>query len=320
MICKKCGYQNNENSQFCQHCGASLAPAKAGSGKTVLYVAIGVVLLALVTLIVLLLRGSNPAQGVWHNAELQEVLRFHDDGTVVIRSSYGDFEADYLLDKGGKRGVITLNGTAIPFALEGDSLILTSGGEETRFLPGNMEIAVLTPSPAASAAEIASAEPVDTPSTPGAPTPTLAPAVTAAPTPTPTPTPAPTPTAAPTATATSGVTFGPFPSFSLGPFITLSPSVIKPDLSGLIKGDIIGKIVTQKVVGSWLYTGDNDYVLAFASTGDYTVAYHGMGLAGTYTFSTLTGEGEMHYSSDTIPFTVSGDTLTWDDGTEFIRG
>jgi len=76
----------------------------------------------------------------------------------------------------------------------------------------------------------------------------------------------------------------------------------------------------QKVVGTWLYTGDNDYVLTFASTGDYTVSYHGMGLAGTYTFGTLTGEGELHYGSDTIPFTVSGDTLTWDDGTEFIRG
>ena len=319
MICKKCGYQNNENSRFCQHCGASLAPTKAGGGRVVLFVAIGVVLLALVTLIVLLLRGSNPAQGVWHNEELQEVLRFHDDGTVVIRSPYGDFEADYLLDNGGKRGVITLNGTAIPFALDGDALILTSNGaEETRFLPGNMEIALLTPSPAASSAETASAGPADTPAVPGTPTPTLAPAVTTAPTPTPTP--APTPTAAPTATATSGVTFGPFPSFSLGPFITLSPSVIKPNLSGLIKGDIIGKIVTQKVVGNWLYTGDNDYVLTFASTGDYTVSYHGMGLAGTYTFSTLTGDGELHYGSDTIPFTVSGDTLTWDDGTAFTRG
>ena len=320
MICKKCGYQNNENSRFCQHCGASLAPAKAGGGRTVLYVAIGVVFLALVTLIVLLLRGSNPAQGVWHNEQLQQVLRFHDDGTVVIRSPYGDFEADYLLDKGGKRGVITLNGTAIPFALEGDSLILSSGGEETRFLPGNMEIALLTPSPAASAAETASAVPTDTPASTAAPTATLPPAVTATPTPTPTPTHAPTPTAAPTATATSGITFGPLPSFPLGPFITLSPSVIKPDLSGLIKGDIIGKIVTQKVVGTWLYTGDNDYVLTFGNTGDYTVSYHGMGLAGTYTFSTLTGEGELHYGSDTIPFTVSGDTLTWDDGTTFTRG
>jgi len=319
VICKKCGYQNNENSRFCQHCGASLAPTKTGGGRTVLYVAIGVVFLALVTLIVLLLRGTNPAQGVWHNEQLQEVLRFHDDGTVVIHSPYGDFEADYLLDKGGKRGVITLNGTAIPFALDGNTLVLTSGQEETRFLPGNMEIELLTPSPAVSAAETASAVPEDTSSPPAAPTPTLAPAVTAAPTPTPTPTPAPTPTAAPTATATSGVTFGPFPSFSLGPFITLSPSVIKPDLSGFIKGDIIGKIVMQKVVGNWLYTGDNDYVLTFGSTGDYTVSYHGMGLAGTYTFSTLTGEGEMHYGSDTIPFTVSGDTLTWDDGTEFTR-
>jgi len=320
VICKKCGFQNNENSHFCQHCGASLAPAKTGGGRTVLYVAIGVVFLALVTLIVLLLRGSNSAQGVWHNEQLQQVLRFHDDGTVVIRSAYGDFEADYLLDKGGKRGVITLNGTAIPFALEGDSLVLTSGGEETSFLPGSMEIAVLTPSPAATASETATTVPEESPSSPDSstPTPTLAP--TSAPTPTPTPTHAPTPTAAATATATSAVTFGPFPSFSLGPFITLSPSVIKPDLSGLIKGDIIGKIVTQKVVGNWLYTGDNDYVLTFANTGDYTASYHGMGLAGTYTFKTLTGEGEMHYGSDTIPFTVSGDTLTWDDGTEFIRG
>ncbi len=320
MICKKCGYQNNDNGRFCQHCGALLAPAKAGGGRTILYVAIGVVLLALVTLIVLLLRGSNPAQGVWHNEELQEVLRFHDDGTVVIRTSYGDYEADYLLDKGGKRGVITLNGIAIPFALEGDALILTSNGEETRFQPGNMEIALLTSSPTASAAETATATPTDTPASPGAPTPTLAPAVTATPKPTPSATPTPAPTATPTATATSGVTFGPFPSFSLGPFITLSPSVIKPDLSGLIKGDIIGKIVTQKVVGTWLYTVDNDYVLTFASTGDYTVSYHGMGLAGTYTFSTLTGEGELHHGSDTIPFTVSGDTLTWDDGTAFTRG
>ena len=180
MICKKCGFQNSENSRFCQHCGASLAPAKAGGGRTVLYVAIGVVFLALVTLIVLLLRDTNPAEGVWHNEELQQVLRFHDDGTVVIRSSYGDFEADYLLDKGGKHGVITLNGTAIPFALEGDSLILTSGGEETTFQPGNMEIALLTPSPVATAAETASAVPEASPTTAAAPTPTLPPAATAA--------------------------------------------------------------------------------------------------------------------------------------------
>ena len=317
MICKKCGFQNSENSRFCQHCGASLAPAKAGGGRTVLYVAIGVVFLALVTLIVLLLRGTNPAQGVWHNEELQQVLRFHDDGTVVIRSPYGDFEATYLLDKDGKRGVITLNGTAIPFVLEDDNLVLTSDGEETRFLPGNMEIVPLTPAPAPTTAETASSVPVDTPS---APTPTLAPAVTAAPSPTPTPTTAPTPTAPPTATATSAVTFGPLPSFSLGPFLTLAPSVINPHLSGLIKGDILGKIVTQKVVGTWLYTGDNDYVLTFANTGDFTIAYHGLGLAGTYTFAPLTGEGEMQYSSNTIPFTVSGDSLTWDDGTTFVRG
>ena len=88
----------------------------------------------------------------------------------------------------------------------------------------------------------------------------------------------------------------------------------------MIKGDILGKIVTQKVVGTWLYTGDNDYVLTFANTGDFTIAYHGLGLAGTYTFASLTGEGKMQYSSNTIPFTVSGDSLTWEDGTAFVRG
>jgi len=314
VICKKCGYQNSSDGRFCQYCGAPLTPPKRSGGILALSVAVGIALIALAVLIFLMLRGASSIQGVWHNEELQQVLRFHGDGTVVIRSPYGDFEADYLLEKGGKKGVITLNGTAIEFALKDDGLLLWSGGESTRFDPGDMEISQYTPMPAATTPAADSPVPEAAP-TPSAVTPTLAPVVTA----TPIPTPAPTPTAAPTATSTSSVTFGPLPSFTFGPLITLAPSVIRPDLSGILSSDIIGKLVTQKVVGNWLYTEDNDYVLTFGNTGDYTVSYHGLGLAGTYTFSNVTGEGELHYGSDTIPFTVSGDSLTWDDGTAFVR-
>jgi|GEM_PF-3560960 len=311
MICKKCGFENSDESQFCQKCGKSLLPRKRK--KTALIVgcaAGGAILIAAALLLVLLPRGSKVA-GAWHNKELEQVLRFHDDNTVVIRTSAGDFEAEYLLDKGGDKGVITLNGTAITFTVGDDDLLLTSNGVGTHFSPGDMEItaatAVLsanTPSPAPTAApsEAAAAGNADTPE--------------------PTPTPTHTPTAAPADTPEPAEDTPEPAEDTPEPGDTeIDPGMLPGLGDGILRGDVLGGLFLQSVVGEWRNSENSTYVLTFDADGGYeATTLLGLHFTGTYTFGSTTGEGVItHSGGSTTNFTVDGDTMTWEDGSVFLR-
>lgn len=317
MICKQCGAQNMDSDSSCKNCGAQLNPStqpavrRPRTGLIVGLITAGVVLIAAAVVLVLVLGGGSSLSGPWHNEDLCQLLRFHEDETVVIRTPYGDFEAVYVFDKGSGKGVITLNGEAINFSLEGDSLLLSWGDVETAFVRGDMEVLPV----------IAEATPAATP----APETTATLAAKPTPTPTPTATPAPTatPTAVPTATpvdeSAPSWSFGVFPSISLGPIATLPPGT---SFGVIIPGDIFGGVVGNSIVGDWYYTQDDAYVLTFDSEGGCALSNAGFGIAGSYTYNKITAVGEIDIMGSPIPFSVSGDTLTWEDGSgnTFVRG
>ena len=253
--------------------------------------------------------------GAWHNEELGQLLRFHDDGTVVIRTPYGDSEASYVYDKDGQQGVITYSGQAIGFTLDGDDMQVTWGEVQTAFVRGDMEIVAAVAEITVSDAEA----PVSTPSPDAAPA-----------TPTPAPTDTPAPTATPDASAESSSpswTLGPLASFSFVPLATPTPTPVlslSPITSAhiVVPGNIFGTL-TNPLAGNWYYTEDNSYILTFDGEGSFTVMQGSDGLSGTYTYDSATGTGELTihlgYTSAEIAFTVDDDVLVWNDGTTFVR-
>jgi hypothetical protein len=249
-------------------------------------------------------KASTPI-GSWHNEELSQLLRFHEDGTVVIRTTGGDTEATYIYDKDGKQGVITLNGQSIGFTLDGGSLTLKLGDIQTVFVPGDMEIAAASPE----------ATPASTP-TPEA--------ATSAPAATPTATPA--PTATPEASSAFGpsISLGHFPDFSFMPLATDTPTVSAGSASSLhvvIPGNILGNLANP-LSGEWYYTEDNSYVLTFDGNGEFTFAQGSSGISGAYTYDSSTHSGVLtlnFYNISDVSFSVDGDTLTWETGETFVR-
>lgn len=246
-------------------------------------------------------------EGPWHNEEFGQLLRFHDDGTVVVRTPYGDSEATWLYDKDKNQGVITLNGEAIGFTLDGDTLTLTWGDTQTTFVAGDMEVV-----PA-----IAEATPVSTPS------PAATPTASAAPTATPVPTATPKPSA--TASASSGssspsFSLGPFPSLSFAPIATPKPNIsLIPQVSGIIiPGDILGNL-WDSVTGTWVYTKDDSYSLVFDGNGGVTIMSGGMGVGCNYTYDKTTHTGMITIMFEKYDFSVSGDILTLEDGSTYQR-
>ncbi len=111
--------------------------------------------------------GAAGITGAWHSEELNQALRFHDDGTVVIRTGTGDYEASYIFDTAKNKGVITLKGTALEFTVNGDEMKIKNNGEENVFLKGDMEVAAataaMTEAPSATADEAPTEAPAEAP-------------------------------------------------------------------------------------------------------------------------------------------------------------
>lgn len=308
MTCKKCGSQNDDHEMICQKCGAHLGQAPEPSAKKprtyliTALVAVGVVAVAIT--LVLLLRNGRSLTGPWHNEELGQLLRFHEDETVVIRTPHGDFEAAYVFDQEDGIGVIIFNEEAIGFTIEGEELLLTWSGVQTAFVRGEMEVvAAIAEATLEVTASAAIAPPLE--ATPEASI--TAPLPSAAPTTAPSAVPTTVPSASPTPT--------PLPS-SLGPFFTPLPQIsVKP----VIPGDIIGNL-SIPIVGVWINPDDSEYTLTFDDNGKYVLTTSGSDMSGDYTYDKATGKGDLDWLLGMrFGFTVSGNTLTLQDGSTYER-
>lgn len=289
MICKKCGTENSETSRFCQKCGKLLQPRPHGKAWLIAgSILIGAAIIT-AALLLLFLPAKTELTGAWHNEELNQLLRFHDDGTVVVRTSAGDYEADFLLDKGGDRGIITLNGTAISFSLSDDSLLLTSNGLETYFSRGEMNVVQATATPTATVPDVSIQND--------------------------------TATAAPTITPTPVATVTPEPDEEEP--VTEDPGIppyIQPDVFVTPAVDILDALIHSGVVGTWVNTENSSYTLEFESDGSFSATVLRRTFTGTYTFDSATGAGDMTYSDGSVlHFEMSDDTLTREDGKVFSR-
>jgi hypothetical protein len=191
MLCSKCGFENNEASEFCGKCGVPLssaksAPSKKSSKALILGIILGgVVLIAAAIILLLLGGGAADITGNWYNDTLGQTLIFDKDGTVLITTAYGEKDAVYQY--GGGKGSITVSGQEIPFTASDEKIVFISGGDATVFIRAKegMDIAgvipTLTPapsstvapsvSPSASVSETpsASAKPTKSPSASAAP-------------------------------------------------------------------------------------------------------------------------------------------------------
>ncbi|MEA4971422.1 MAG: DUF5640 domain-containing protein [Candidatus Pelethousia sp.] len=320
MTCKKCGSENDDHEKICQKCGANLDHAPKPSKKRprtyliAALVAVGVI--AVTITLVLLLGNGRSLTGPWHNEGLGQLLRFHEDETVVIRTPHGDFEAAYVFDQEDGRGVIIFNEEAISFTIEGEELLLTWSGVQTTFVRGEMEvvaaIAEATPAVTAPTTITPSLEVTPEAST-SVPLPSASPTATSSAAPTTAPSAA--PTTAPSAVPSASPTPTPLPS-SLGPFFTPLPQIsAKP----VIPGDIIGNL-SIPIVGVWINPDDSEYTLTFDDNGKYVLTTSGSDMSGDYTYDKATGKGDLDWLLGMrFGFTVSGNTLTLQDGSTYER-
>ncbi len=312
MTCKKCGSQNDDHEMICQKCGAHLDQAPKPSAKKprtyliAALVAVGVV--AVVITLVLLLGNGRSLTGPWHNEELRQLLRFREDETVVIRMPHGDFEAAYVFNQEDGRGVIIFNEEAISFTIEGEELLLTWSGVQAAFVRGEMEVvaAIAEATPGVTAPTVITPPLEATPEASStAPLPSAPPTVT----------PSAAPTTAPSAAPSASPTPTPLPS-SLGPFFTPLPQIsAKP----VIPGDIIGNL-SIPIVGVWINPDDSEYTLTFDDNGQYVLSTSGSDMSGDYTYDKATGKGDLDWLLGMrFGFTVSGNTLTLQDGSTYER-
>lgn len=294
MICKKCGFENNETSQFCQKCGKSLHPRPYGKVWLITGSIVAGVAIIVAAIFLFLLPNKSELAGAWHNEEMNQLLRFHEDGTVMVRTSSGDFEADYLLDKGGERGVITLNGTAISFTVSEDSLLLTSNGLESHYSRGEMDVVQATATPTAAPT------PTETVSNNSSQNGT----VTAAPADTPTPVDTVTPVPPDDPPDSDGNDLVPY----------AATPIVLPD------SDIISGLTQNEMIGTWVNTESSGYILEFESDWSFSATVYRRTFTGTYTFNSTTGSGTMTYSDGSVyQFGMSDDMINRDDGKAFVR-
>ena len=112
------------------------APKKKNTGLIIGLVAGGVVLIAAAVVLVLLFMGGTPVTGQWYYEEVNRVLIFSDDNTVIGYSLAGSFEGDYTYDKGKAAGTLDANGDEYSFTVSKDALVLESadGDDEATFV------------------------------------------------------------------------------------------------------------------------------------------------------------------------------------------
>ncbi len=109
---------------------------------------------------------KSDVSGAWHNEEYAQAFTFNGDGTYTLKTAAGEFTGIYVFDADTGEGTISVLGEDLPFTVEEDKLILGSEDDvQVEFERGDMAIAVVTLTPAASAAPIptASEDPTPTP-------------------------------------------------------------------------------------------------------------------------------------------------------------
>jgi hypothetical protein len=257
----------------------------------------GLVLVAAAVILIVLFTGANPLIGPWHSEALNQLLRFHDDETVVIHTQSGVHEGSYLFDAKSGKGVITKDGQSLAFTLSGETLLLSDGGTESEFVRGDMEIvaAFADATPSATPSEAPSEAPSATP--PASPELSTAPSPTSAATPKPPASSTPKPTATPT---TSGVVISQIP--------------VQPSSSPSI-------VITISVVGTWSRADNSGEQLEFREDGTvrHTVPPSNI-FGGEYEYDNTAREGKLYIAEREIKFKVnSSKKLTLEDGTVFER-
>ncbi|MHB1314299.1 MAG: hypothetical protein ACYCX2_02290 [Christensenellales bacterium] len=270
------------------------SPAKNKKGLMAGLIAGGVLLVAAAVILIIFLGGGASLTGPWYNETLQQQLRFHEDNTAVIHTSYGDYEAQYVFDKGTGKGMLTLDGRAVEFSMKGGSLFLKSENGESEYMRGEITIAKATPVASEAPSSAPAITPAITPAATTAPTAAPAAAATATPAPTPTPTAPPLPTPAP----------------SSAPLMTINPSMILK-----MPKDPIFKLVGTPITGGWVNNTNGDFTLKFFDDLTYKIFYGSTETyMSTYTYNKLTGKGEVVYGTDSVSISVVDDLLTWEDG------
>lgn len=267
----------------------------------------GLVVVAAAVILIVLLTGANPLTGPWHSETLNQLLRFHDDQTVVIHTQNGVSEGSYVFDAKNGTGMITKGGQSLAFTLSGDTLLLYDGGAESEFVRGDMKIvpafAEATPSasPAATPPESPSASPAVTPTA----TPTEAPPTT--------PPSTPKPPASPSPTST----------------ITLAPPAVSaptPTPSGVVvsqvpqPSSVLSLVLAVPVVGTWSRTDKPGEKLEFRDDGTVRHTIPPVTFGGEYEYDKTAREGTLYIAEREIKFKVSVDKkLTLEDGKVFER-
>lgn len=269
----------------------------------------GAVLIAVTVFLVILFTRTASIIGPWHNESMNQQLLFHDDGTVVIQTKYGDYAAEYVVDSKTGKGVMSLNGKSIVFLFADDSILLTDEGSDSIFVRGVVEI---------SAASSASGTTSGTLSISTSTVPSVSPVITSAAAATPTP--AASAAASPSATTSAPVSTktpskAPTPTPTAAPETTsASLATIKPGLF-IIGNDPVFSIVGTPVLGLWRSTYNSASTINFFDNNTYTQYLDSSPiLEGTYTYDPISCKGSMDMAGYTYAFTVSGDTLNWDSG------
>ncbi|NLT96909.1 MAG: hypothetical protein GXW96_01920 [Christensenellaceae bacterium] len=272
----------------------------------------GLAVIAAAVILVVLLTGTISLTGPWHSETLDQLLRFHDDRTVVIHTQSGVSEGSYVFDAKTGTGIITKDGQSLAFTLSGDTLLVYDGGAENAFVRGDMEIvpafAEATPSatpdvtPAATPPESPSAAPSEAP----AATPTAAPS-TAPPS-------IPKPPASPNPTST----------------ITLAPPAVStptPTPSGVVvsqmpmPSSVPSLVLTVSVAGTWSRVNNPGEKLEFRDDGTvrHTIPPSSV-FGGEYEYDNTAREGTLYIAEREIKFKITGtNKLTLEDGTVFER-
>jgi len=283
----------------------------------------GAVLIAATVFLVILFTRTASIIGPWHNESMNQQLLFHDDGTVVIQTKYGDYAAEYVVDSKTGKGVMSLNGKSIVFLFADDSILLTDEGSGSIFVRGVVEISAASSASGTtsgtlsiSTSTVPSVSPVITSAAAATPTPAASAAAspsatTSAPVSTKTPSkaPTPTPTDAPETTSAAPETTTAAPETTSASLATIKPGLF------IIGNDPVFSIVGTPVLGLWRSTYNSASTINFFDNNTYTQYLDSSPiLEGTYTYDPISCKGSMDMAGYTYAFTVSGDTLNWDSG------